>query len=394
MRTGKFRKIYGLLLFVVLLLLLPGCWDSHELNKFAIVAALGFDIDPRTGENTITTQSIVPSQIKNAAGGSGGGEQKGVGVPSAIQLDHSTGLTPYDCLSRYMQHASRIPFYPHTQIYVFGKESAMQGIYPVIDSIARNVQSRPNVLVAIADKKASDVLGVQDGMENIQASGVANSIKLSAEFSKYPAVTFLEFCNRLMSKVTAPIAPVLSVYEETGQDGKKMKKSRIIGIAVFKGDRMIGELNEKESRGLLWVIGKVKHGYVMLPDASIEIAEAKAKIIPKLEEGKIQIRIEIEEKSNLAQYKGQQDLTPSILKELEMRQSEEIKKDIMAAVDKSFSLRADVFGFGEAVHRSYKKEWKALEPDWNDLYPNIEVVVKVKTHLNEVGDINKALIRH
>ena len=57
------------------------------------------------------------------------------------------------------------------------------------------------------------------------------------------------------------------------------------------------------------------------------------------------------------------------------------------------SLSAAVFGFGEAVHRKYKKEWKELEPTWDDIYPTIEVSVKVKTSLNEIGDINKAIMK-
>ncbi len=394
MRIGKYRKIFSSLLFIVILLLLPGCWDSHELNKFAIVAGLGFDIDPGTGDTMATYQTIVPSQVKNASVGSGGGEQKGGGAPTAVQIDHTTGSTPYDALSRYMQHASRIPFYAHAQFCIFGKKAAMRGIYPFIDTIARNVQSRPGVLVAVADKKASDILGIQDGMENIQASGLVNSIKLSEVFSKYPAVTFLEFSNRLLSKSTAPIAPILGIYEETGQNGKMIRKARIIGTAVFKGEKMIGELNEQESRGLLWVTGKIKVGFVMVPDASLEIVGAKCKIVPKLEDDKIQMTVEIQEQSNLIQYKGQQDLTPGILKELEKRQSEEIKKEVLAAVQKSFFLGADIFGFGEALHRSYKKEWEVMEPRWDELYPNIEVVVKIKTHLNEVGDVSKALIKH
>lgn len=386
MRNGKRRKTYGLIFLAVMLMFLPGCWDSHELNKLSIIAGLGFDIDPETGENKITYQSIIPNQVKNPSGGGEGAH--------AIKVVQNTGSTPYDTLSRAMQHSSHNLFYPHAQIYIFGKESALQGIYPFIDGIARNVQSRPNVLVAIADKEAADILGAQDEDENIQAIGLTNYIKLSARFSNYQAVTFLEFCNRLMSKSTAPIAPVLGVFEEIGPDGKKMKKARITGMGVFKDDKIIGELNEMESRGLLWVIDRIKSGYIIVPDASLQILTAKSKIIPELEDGKIQIRVEIEVQSKLAQYMGKQDLTPSILKELEKRQSEKIKKEIMAAVQKSFFLHADIFGFGEAVHRSYKKEWQELEPGWEDYYSEIKVVVKVKTHINEVGDISKAVIKH
>jgi len=385
-------KIY-LVILILIPILLSGCWDSHEMNKLSFVTGLGWDIGPGTGEVTFTLQSIVPSQVKNPSSSGGSGEQKGGAALQAIQLDHSTGSSVYDAINRYTQHASHIPFYQHTLVYVFGKDGAQQGIYPFLDTIARNPAGRPTVLMVVSEKKASDILGIQAGMENIQAVGMAAEIKLSSQFSKYPAVTSLEFQNRLMSKTTAPIAPMVGIVEEMGQEGKKIQKIRVTGTAVFKGDRMIGQLNERESSGLLWAINKIKKGYVSIPEASLEIVQAKSKIIPEMQGDKIKITIEIEEESDLLQYKGHQDITPDILLELEKGEAKEIESQVMAAVEKSFSLDADVFGFGEAVHRKYKKEWPNLKPRWDNIYPNIEVVVKIKNHLSETGEVDKSLMR-
>jgi germination protein, Ger(x)C family len=393
MKRIQCTKINVVILLIIISVLLSGCWDSIEMNKLSIVSGLGWDMDPDTGEVTLTNQSIIPSQIRSSSGISGGGEQKGVGTLQTIQLDHYTGSSLYDALNRYTQHGSRIPFYQHTQIYVFGKEGAKKGIYRFLDTIARNPASRPNVLMVVSEKKASDILEIKNGMESIQAFGMAAEIKLSAEYSKYLAITYLEFSNRFMSKTTAPIAPMVGIFEETGPEGKKIQKICITGTAVFKEDKMIGELNERESSGLLWAIDKIKKGFVMIPEASLEIVKAKSKIVPELRDDKIKITIQIDEESNLMEYKGHQDMTSDILQELEKDQAKEIESQVMTAVKKSFSLNADIFGFGEAVHRKYKKEWKDLKPRWNEIYPRIEVAVKVKTHLNEIGDVNKALMK-
>ena len=393
MKRVQHLRIYVVMLLIIIPVFLSGCWDSDELNKLSIVAGLGWDMDPGTGEVTVTYQSIVPSQIKSPSSSGGSGEQKGFTALQSIRLDHSTGSSTYDALNRYAQHGSRILFYQHTLVYVFGKEGAQQGIYSIFDTIARNPVNRPNVLMIVSEKKASDVLEIQDGMENIQAIGMAAEIKLSAEYSKYPAITYLEFANRLKSKTTAPIAPMVGIFEDTGPEGKKIKEIRITGTAVFKGDRMIGELNERESSGLLWAINKIKIGFVMIPEASLEIVKAKGKIVPELQDDKIKITIEIDEESNLLEYKDHQDVTSEILQELEKGQAKEIESQVMAAVEKSFSLNADVFGFGDAVHRKYKNEWKDLKQRWDEIYPRIEVVVKVKTHLDGIGDVDKALLK-
>jgi spore germination protein KC len=393
MKRPRFT-IYVVLLLIIIPLFISGCWDSRELNKLSIVSGLGWDIDTDTGEVTLTFQNIIPSEIKSSSGSNGGnGGQKGGNPLRTIQLDFSTGSSPYDALNRYAQHGSRTTFYQHAQVYVFGKDAAQQGLYPFLDSTARNPVNRPNVLMVVSEKKARDVLEIQDGMENIPAIGMAAEIKLSATYSKYPEVTYLDFANRLKSKTTAPIIPMVGILEQSGPEGEKIRKTRITGTAVFKGDRMIGELNERESSGLLWAINKIKRGFVIIPDANLETIRAKSNMVPELQGDKIKITVEIEQESNLLQYSGHQDLTSEILHELEKSQAKEIESQVLAAVEKSFSLNADVFGFGDAVHRKYKKEWQELKPRWDEFYPYIEVVVKVKTHINEIGDINKALLK-
>ena len=400
MNNRQHVKIILVILLSIISVFTAGCWDSRELNRLSIIAGLGFDMDPATKKVSLTYQSIVPSKVTSSpSSGDGGGDEGGGGGGGGggglqtIQLDHDTGSSPYEVLNRYAQHGSRIPFYQHTQVIVLGKDAAEQGLYPFLDTIVRNPAGRPNILLAIADKKASDILAVQDGMENIQAVGMANIIKLSANFSQYPAITYLDFTCRLISKTTAPIVPIIGTFEEMGPEGEKQKKIRINGTAVFKGDKMIGKLNERESSGLLWVIDKVEKGFLIIPEASLEIVDAKTKIIPELSGGKIKVAIEIEEEANLIQYNVAKNLSPEIISQLEKAQDKEIESQVKAVIKKSMSLNADVFGFGEAVHRKYKKEWKELEPRWDDIYPTIKISVKVKTSLNEVGDINKAIMK-
>jgi len=393
MKRERRLIIYAVMLLIIMPVCLSGCWDSHELNKLSIVAGAGYDVDPGTGELVMIFQSIVPSQIKNSSGG--GGEQKGSSSLQNIQLDSSSGSTAFDAINRFTQHVSRSPFYQHSLVNVLGNDAAQQGIYRVLlETFARNPASRPLNLIAVSETKASDVLEVQDSMESIQIMGMAAEIKLSAQLSRYPAVPFLDFMNRFMSKTTAPIAPVIGVFEEIGPEGKKIKRIRINGTAVFRGDKMIGKLNERESSGLLWAINKTKKGFVTIPEASLEIVKAKSKIVPELQGDKIKITITIKEESNLVEYTGNQNMTTELLQELEKRQSKEIESQVMAAVEKSFSLDSDIFGFGEVIHRKYKREWQDLKSRWDKIYPDIEVMVKVKSHLNEIGDVNNSLTKY
>lgn len=346
-------------------------------------------------------QTIVPSQVRsssaNSSGGSGG--QSGGGMGPAVFLYHTRGKTWLEALGNYYTHGDRIQFYPDDLLNICGRETAKQGLYSVLQVISRFPETRPNSYIMVAENKGSDMLAIQDGIETVQGIGIAKQLRLSAKFTNYPEVTILDFSNRLVSKTSAPICPILGIIEAAQpNNNKKIKRVDIVGTAVFKRDKMIGKLNKQESRGLLWGINKVKKGIITAdsPDGSGELSmsiiRAKSKIVPKLTDGAINITIDIMEDSNLTEYNGKYNLTDKLIKQMENSEANKIKSDVRAAINKSLVLNADIFGFGEAVHRKYKKEWRDLAPQWDQIYPGINVTIKVKARINEVGDIDRALI--
>ena len=64
----------------------------------------------------------------------------------------------------------------------------------------------------------------------------------------------------------------------------------------------------------------------------------------------------------------------------------------MAALNKAQELNADVFGFGEALHRKYPKQWKELEKDWDEIFPELEVEIVVETQVSRSGISIKPII--
>jgi spore germination protein KC len=63
----------------------------------------------------------------------------------------------------------------------------------------------------------------------------------------------------------------------------------------------------------------------------------------------------------------------------------------LAALKKAQELNTDIFGFGEVIHQKYPKEWKELEKRWDEVFPEIEVKVIVKSKLNLTGEITRPI---
>lgn len=371
---------------ILLMMSLSGCWNSRELDNLAIVMGVGVDKPKESGKVQITAQIVKPGEI-SSSGGEGGGAD-------AFWNIEDTGETVFSTIRDLTSKSSRKLFFPHNQVLIFGRSIAEEGVHEYVDFFARDPEARVNVRVLVSQGTAGEVLDVKSELEKVPANNIAKLVKENAAASsQIKAVRLRDFSTRLMSKTIAPIAPFI----EISGDGEE-KVATISGTAVFKGDKLVGKLDKKEGRGLSWVLGEVKSGIINVegPDnklVSLEIIRAKGKMVPEIEDDRIKMTVNITEEGNIAEQTGPADLAklPEI-EMLEKEKSEVIQSEVMAAVKKAQDLDADVFGFGEAVHQKYPQEWKDMESNWDEIFPDIEVEVNVDANLRLMGKTLKPVV--
>ncbi|MFC6603760.1 Ger(x)C family spore germination C-terminal domain-containing protein [Ectobacillus funiculus] len=124
-------------------------------------------------------------------------------------------------------------------------------------------------------------------------------------------------------------------------------------------------LTPSETRGVFWVQEKIKSGILETGclnqstkgRISFEIFKAKSKIKAEKRSGKFVITVQIKEKGSIAEASClKNEINPIEIKEVEKLKEEVITKEIEAALRKAQKLNTDIFGFGEAIHRSHPKE--------------------------------------
>jgi spore germination protein KC len=122
-------------------------------------------------------------------------------------------------------------------------------------------------------------------------------------------------------------------------------------------------------------------------NVALEIIRASSKIIPEIQDGEVVITIEIKEEGNLAEQMSRVELTTTeMFQVLEQRKAQVIKKEVESVLKKAqMEWETDVFGFGQAVHRKYPREWKELQGRWHDVFPEIKVQVKIDAKLRTGG---------
>lgn len=365
------------ILYFLMLSALSGCLGAREINDLEIVIGMGVDKDESPGSILLTAQVVKEDTAGKASGDGSGGDSK------AFWNVSSRGNSIFDAVRQMTYKTGNRLFISHNQAVIFGNDLAAEGLQEYIDFFLRAHEMRPTALILIAEDRASDVLNAKPETEKFPAINIAKLVETYGFTSNFYKVNMKDFASCLMSATTAPIAPLVSIIQD--DEGKDVYVSSMV---AFKKGKMVGKLNHNEVRGLLWILGKVKSGVIIVSSpneqgkAVLEIIRAKSKVTPEIKDGKIVMYIKITEESSLSEQTTTENLaTNEALEKIQKATAEVIRQEVMAAFDKSIEINADIFGFGEMLHKKYSKEWKTLKDNWDEIYPTIKLNINVETKI-------------
>ncbi|MGG1678342.1 Ger(x)C family spore germination protein [Neobacillus sp. NRS-1170] len=390
------RKILMIILFSSVILL-TGCWNKRELNELSILLGLG--IDKEKEQYIITAQVVNPSEIASKKGGSG---------KAPVIVYQSKGETLFEAVRKITTVAPRKLYFAHLRILVFGEDLAKEGIGEMIDALIRNSEVRDDFYIAVSkNSKAADVLKVLTPLEKIPANSLFASLEVSAKaWSPTEGVTIDKLVSNMVSEGNNPILTGIEIKGpvQAGESNKNVDQTspktslRYKGLAVFKHDKLIGWMNERESKAVHYALGKVKSsvGFVKCPQGGkvvLEVVKTKSKLNSAIIKGRPHGSINIKIQGNVAEVDCQSlDLTdPKSIPYLEKESEKAITKIIKSTIQHTQKdFRTDIFGFGEALYRSEPDYWKKHKKEWEQLYSQMPVSVKVDMNIRQTGTINNS----
>jgi spore germination protein KC len=398
---------------LLLVLLLPviffnsGCWDKKEIEDLAFLGALGLDREDN-GDIIISALIVKPFAISGPVEGSGGASSS----EKPFWLAHSTGRTVLEAMCNFATFTPRTLFSAHNRFIVFGEESARAGIADMLDFFERNRESRTTAhLLIIKGMKASNFLKSEFELVPLPPEGGLGVIQNAKNrLSTAVDVNINDFLIALEEEGIEPVAACFKVIPKkpVPLEGE-LKREEIIqsplleGAAAFKGDNLVGWLSPTETRGLQWIRGKIKKTTLVVenPDdpsslLGIEVSGSRSKVIPSVSGGKPQIDIKVELKGNIDDAQGYfnpgKDLT--VINKIEKKMARVVEKEIKAVLQRcQQELNTDVFGFGATINRAFPQEWKRLKEQWETEFPELEVSLDVKAHVQYSGLINKSILK-
>jgi spore germination protein KC len=166
-------------------------------------------------------------------------------------------------------------------------------------------------------------------------------------------------------------------------------------IGVFRKDKLIGWLNEDESKGLNYALGNVKSTIVTIPcpkkgKADIELIHTNTELKTEYIGNKLKGTIKIAATANVGnvQCKTLNLTKPETISQLEIKTEKKIQQNITNALHASQrKYKIDPFGFGEALRRSNPDYWHRQKKDWVRIFVNMPVETEVTVKIKNIGMI-------
>ena len=390
------RGIAGIII-VLLIFSLSGCYSVQSIDDLTYVIALGID----KGKNNtlaLTVQFTFPTSSESASG-----EAAPTIVNTVECASINSGIT---LLNSYTSKEINLS---HCKIIVFSEELAVSGIGEEIFTLSNQVEIRPDSNIIISKSTAKEYIeNSKPELENLVAKyyelnlfsqeyvGFTENISISNFFNKLNTTSIeptaiLGNGNKLNLPSSNNSKDELDIVAGELPITEYKRESENLGIAVFKDDKMVGELTAIETMLHLILTDNFESGIITLnhplkENSTIDIAlysHKKTNIDAKLINGSPFATIEVFLNSRLLSVdKNSGDFDADEIKELESLINSYLENAILNYLYKtSKEFESDIDGIGQSLLTKFKnsKEWNNY--NWPQNYKNTFFKAHVNTNI-------------
>lgn len=381
------KRIVSILLVLFLCTAQAGCWDAQEINELGFVLSVALD---KAGNGyRVTAQIAKPDTYSKTPTGSGSQAQdKPFWVVSA------TGNSVFEAIRNLAVVSPRRIFWAHIKIIIIGEPLARSGIHEVLDFFTRNPELRLRTLVAVAPGEAGKLLDVVPVMEKDPATHLERITENRSLTGKGYRNMLKNFLEEYLEPNGSPVTSRVVLSQTENKPDIELN-----GAAVFSKSKMVGWLDGKETKGLLWLKNEIGNSVMVINcpydsrPITIEIKAAGTSFNSYVEEGIPYFVIKVEATGSLVEQGCTTDFTdPQVLQELETAMAAAIQNDIHSTLTAAQTFGVDFIGLNEVLHRQHKEEWQRLTANWPEAVKAAEFQIDVTADIPSVSLLAKPLV--
>lgn len=407
------KKINQLfILSTIILTTLTGCYDYREMNTLAIVSAT--EINKIGDEYQVSVQAINPQAPDKTA------------VPQAPFIIYTgTGKTIQEAYRSITLSASRFMYSNHLDLLIINEKIAKENISDLIDYYIRNPGIRTEFYVLIS--KDDNILSVTTPIDEISSASIKESIENDYKYYGVSSrTTFSEFVNMNLNPNQEIVLPTIELVKDTPTEDKNINEEKnnnkdinnnkfnqeendsnstsnkntekteiknkylLGGYAIFKNNKLVGYLNNKESINYNIITNNIKNTIITYECSknkylAIEITDSSSSI--KTKNNKVSIDINL--RGNINESHCDIDITKNknikkISHDIEKKLNKEITNDILNVRN---NYHTDIYNFKNIIYKYDYLYYQKIKNNYDEAYQNLDISVKTNILLVEKGNI-------
>jgi spore germination protein KC len=382
-----------LILILLSVLFITGCWDKRELSEVSIITGLAIDKGDKA-KYKLTIESINAAELN---------EQTASGNTPSI-IFSLEGNTIVELAHKMNVGFSKSAIYSHMGLVIVSEEIAKAGLMDFLDSLDRNREIRDDFNIVVAKgEKAEDILKVTYPLQK------ASSLKLHTQLTTAvdlwgldPDVRINGLTSAFLSPGRQPVLTAVTIQGDPKKGGsvENMQNVQpdalvvIDSLALFEGNKLVGYLPVEDTRNYLWTQDKIRTTTIStLCDKekdkyfTIRVASSNTHLDTKMKNGKPQIQIKIRIESYLSTDDCISPLDkPSAFEKYDNLAKQNIEHQIESTI-KTVQTKygIDIFGFGEEMERQDYKGYQKVKNNWDKHFKEAEIRVDADVNIRRAG---------
>lgn len=362
-------------ILIIPLIFTTSCWSRREIESLGFVMGLGIS-KTEGGLYSVVAQVANPSSLvsENPSG------------KDIYTIMKSEGITVFDALRNMSTISKRRLYIAHINSVIIDESIAKDGLGEGIGFLVQDMEVRLEMNVFISKIPPKDILDTPNYLRLIPSIGLSTITKnLKANNKIYVADL-----HETLEAVNNPVINYVTALVEKQEPPSKneLPELKLTSIAIFDHDKLEEYLDLEEGQAYNIITNNFENGLIAFEYAItndkiiIEVLESKTKIVPTYGAGKVSFNIEVDIKGNLTERVPKTEISKvdiELLQEQFNKVIEDKLKYAFSNAQKKYEI--DYFNLSKDFFRKYPKEFKALKNDWNKVFSNADISVKVKSNI-------------
>ena len=393
MRNKKLKYIFVFTLLIIFIYEFSSSYSSRTIDNLAYVIAIGVDVSD-SNKMKVSFQFTKNSSLSSSSSSS----EDSTFVVNTV--DSSSIDTAINLMNIYVGKELNLA---HCKVIIFSEEFAKNGLSSEIYTLINNTQLRPSTNVIISRCEANYYIeNSKPSLEKL-VTRYYDIFPNSSKYTGYTAnVTIGDFFNKMISNTSQSTAILGGENKENDINSKNdanaisgessiigKRGTENIGLAIFNGDKLIGELNAIETLCHLLTTNDVSIFLISIPNPndptkSIDLSvcpRKKSKISVDIKNGTPYISLDVYLTAAVMTVDNNVDyLNDANLKSLSSHANSYMESNISNYLYKtSKELKCDIDDFGRKAITNFLTEddWKNY--NWLDTYKDAFFNVHVDT---------------